>query len=75
MEMNMQMSMYDVAIIRSGAVFRSKRSPLNAKDLCNFQLELKDVCWKHRRSFGSKGKPHTSFRSTGLARVPSMKSI
>ena len=62
-------------ISRSGAVFRSKGSLLNAKDLCDFQLEVEDVCWKHRRSFGFKGKPHKSFRSTGLARVPSMKSI
>ena len=29
---------------------------INAKDLCNFQLEVEDVCWKHRRSFGFKGK-------------------
>ena len=28
------------AIIRSGAVFRSKGSPLNLKDLCDFQLEV-----------------------------------
>ena len=61
--------------VRSGAVFRSKGNPLNPKDLCNFQLEVEDVCWKHRRSFGFKGKPHKSFRSTGLTRVPSMKSI
>ena len=62
-------------IIRSGAVFRSEGSPSNPKDLCHFQLEVKDVCWKHRRSFGFKGQPHKSFRSEGLARVPSMKSI
>ena len=62
-------------IIRSGAVFRSEGTPLNQKDLCHFQLEVKDVCWKHRRSFGFKGQPHKSFRSKGLARVPSMKSI
>ena len=64
-----------MVMIRSGAVFRSEGSPSNPKDLCHFQLEVKDVCWKHRRSFGFKGQPHKSFRSKGLARVPSMKSI
>ena len=62
-------------LIRSGAVFRSEGSPSNPKDLCHFLLEVKDVCRKHRRSFGFKGQPHKSFRSKGLARVPSMKSI
>ena len=61
--------------IRSGAVFRSEGSPSNPKDLCHFLLEVKDVCRKHRRSFGFKGQPHKSFRSKGLAIVPSMKSI
>ena len=65
----------ELNVIRSGAVFRSEGSPSNPKDLCHFQLEVKDVCWKHRRSFGFKGQPHKSFRSKGLARVPSMKSI
>ena len=64
-----------MVLIRSGAVFRSEGSPSNPKDVCHFQLEVKDVCWKHRRSFGFKGQPHKSFRSKGLARVPSMKSI
>ena len=44
-------------INRSGAVFRSEGSPSNPKDLCHFLFEVKDVCRKHRRSFGFKGLP------------------